>query len=475
MADTKQQHIKLYNTKTRSLELFTPIKEGEVSIYSCGPTVYHYAHIGNLRAYVFADVLRRMFVSNEYTVKHIINITDVGHLVGDGNDGQDKLEKGAAREGKTVKEIAEFYTRAFMKDLESLNIPTKEYQFPRAADIENIVAQISLIEILESKGYAYKISDGIYFDTSKFKAYGDFAHLDIEGLRSGARVEENSEKKNITDFALWKFSPKHEQRQMEWDSKWGKGFPGWHIECSAMSMKYLGKHFDIHTGGVDHIPVHHTNEIAQSECANDDGKSCVNCWMHVNFLNDTTGKMAKSNDDFLTLETLINKETKEKYNPMVYRYFLLMTHYRKEINFSYIALDAAAVAYERLSAFIFHRRNHQGNISTPYMNLFKQNLANDLNTAEAVATMWGMLRDDTLSEGDKYTTLIEMNNLLGLGLEHAQEKIIVIPEEVQRLLDLRKVARDTKNFTESDRLRDEIATHGFAVQDGAEGQTVVPR
>jgi cysteinyl-tRNA synthetase len=283
-------NIRLYNTASRKVEDFKPIKDGEVGIYSCGPTVYHYAHIGNLRAYVFADILRRSFVSADYKVKHIINITDVGHLVGDGDGGEDKLEKGAEREGKSAWEVAKFYTDSFMEDLQSLNIDTNEYTFPRATD--NIKEQIGLISALEIDGYTYKTSDGIYFDTSKFSHYGDFAHLNIEGQKSGARVEENKEKKNITDFALWKFSPALEQRQMEWDSPWGKGFPGWHIECSAMSMKYLGNHFDIHTGGIDHIPVHHTNEIAQSECVT--GEKYVNYWMHVNFLHDSTGKMSKS-------------------------------------------------------------------------------------------------------------------------------------------------------------------------------------
>lgn len=276
-----KQSITLYNTLTRKEELFTAIHDDFVGIYSCGPTVYHYAHIGNLRAYVFADVLRRTFLYAGYNVKHIINITDVGHMVGDGDDGEDKLEKGAKRDGKTAWQVAKFYEDAYMEDLKALNIPLEAYIFPRAT--EHIQEQINLISKLEVQGYIYKTSDGMYFDTSMFPHYPDLAKLDIEGLKSGARVEENKEKRNITDFALWKFSPDGQARHMEWDSPWGKGFPGWHIECSAMSMKYLGEHFDIHTGGIDHIPVHHTNEVAQSEAAT--GSKYVDYWMHVNFLN----------------------------------------------------------------------------------------------------------------------------------------------------------------------------------------------
>jgi cysteinyl-tRNA synthetase len=292
--------IRLYNTKSREIENFTPLTKDSVGIYSCGPTVYHFQHIGNMRAAVFADTLRRMFVSAHYGVKHVINITDVGHNVDDSDTGEDKMEIGASREGKDVWEIATMYTDAYFKDLTALGIPLKDYLFPRATD--NIAEQIALVRTLEEKGYTYIISDGVYFDTSKFDAYADFAHLDVEGLRSGARVEENTEKKNITDFALWKFSPTDEKRQMEWSSPWGTGFPGWHIECSAMAMKFLGQHFDIHTGGIEHIPVHHTNEIAQSEAAT--GTPYANYWMHNNHLLDTTGKMSKSNGEFLTLDTL---------------------------------------------------------------------------------------------------------------------------------------------------------------------------
>lgn len=459
--------IRLYNTASRAIENFTPIKPNEVGIYSCGPTVYHYAHIGNLRAYVFADILRRIFISADYKVNYVINITDVGHLTSDSDTGEDKLEKGARREGKNVWEIAKMYTDAFMKDLEALNIPLKEYTFPRATD--NIREQIALISALEIDGYTYVISDGVYFDTSKFKRYADFAHLDIEGLKSGARVEENTEKRNITDFALWKFSPKteNEKRQMEWDSPWGVGFPGWHIECSAMSMKYLGEHFDIHTGGIDHIPVHHTNEIAQSESVT--GKTYANYWMHVNFLNDTVGKMAKSSEEFLTLPTLISKG----YNPIAYRYYLLTTHYRKEIAFSFESLDASTVAYKKLFDWCASHVTNSGVINETYQEKFLNALYDDIGTSSAIAEMWNLIKDDSISDEDKYATLVFVSGVLGLELHLAKKEEVIIPDDVQKLLDARVVARNEKNWNESDRLRDEILKHGYTVKDSSEGQEIV--
>lgn len=454
--------IRLYNTKKKTIEPFVPLTEGIVRIYSCGPTVYHYQHLGNMRAAVFADTLHRLFTYAGYEVRHIINITDVGHLTDDGDHGEDKLEKGAKREGKTAWEVAKFYTDAYFKDLNLLNIHLDEYLFPRATD--HIQEQIALVEKLEERGYTYVISDGVYFDTSKFERYGDFAHLDIEGLKSGARVEENSEKRNVTDFALWKFSPSNEKRQMEWDSPWGKGFPGWHIECSAMAMKYLGEHFDIHTGGIEHIPVHHTNEIAQSECAT--GVSYVNYWMHNNHLLDTTGKMSKSSGDFLTLSTILE----QGYSPLAYRYFLLSAQYRKELLFSYEALDAAKAAYEKLVLFCRTRKESQGDVDETYREQFKEAIYDDLNTAKALAVMWNMLKDTKLDQASKYATLLNFDAVLGLGLTLIEKEEIVITEEMQALLDAREKARKEKDFEASDRLRDEIAQHGFTVKDTPHGQ-----
>lgn len=457
--------IYLHNTASKSIELFTPLQTGKVGVYSCGPTVYHYAHIGNMRAYVFADILRRTLVHKGYEVTHVINITDVGHTVNDDDQAEDKMEKGSRREGKTAWDIATFYTESFMRDISLLNIPKSAYIFPRATD--NIKEQIAIIQKLEEKGYTYTTSDGVYFDTAKFDSYADFAHLDVEGLQSGARVEENKEKRNITDFALWKFSPRNEKRQMEWESPWGVGFPGWHIECSAMSTKYLGNHFDIHTGGIDHIPVHHTNEIAQSEAAFDE--KYASYWMHVNFLHDTTGKMSKSNDDFLTMQTLIQKG----YDPLAYRYFLLTAHYRKEIAFSFESLDAASVAYEKLW-------NHVAALKTTdvvaphaeYMSLFTKALYDDLATPAAIALLWKLVAD-SIPDAEKYATILEMDKVLGLGLEKAAQKEIVLTKEVEELLDARSLARQNRDYKEADRLRDELKKHGFAVKDTQDGQEIV--
>jgi cysteinyl-tRNA synthetase len=407
-----------------------------------------------------------MFVYSSFSVKHVINVTDVGHLTSDGDTGEDKLEKGSKREGKTAWEVAAFYEEAFKKDLTALNIPLSRYSFPRAT--EYIQEQIDIIKILEEKGYTYNIeNDGVYFDTAKFERYKDLAHLDLEGLRSGARVEENISKHSPSDFALWKFSKVEEKRQMEWNSPFGVGFPGWHIECSAMSMKLLGKHFDIHTGGIDHIPVHHTNEIAQSESAN--GEKYVNYWMHVNFLHDKTGKMSKSNDDFLTLETL----TKKGYSPLLYRYFVLTAHYRKELTFNYEALDATKVAYKKLLELIRKGRNKGGVIIEPFMSSFMDALRNDCNTPEAIACIWKMLKETTLDERDVSATLIKMSEVLGLGLETVKEEQVHIPEEVKQLLGKRMQSRAAKDFSESDKLRNEIRKHGFIVKDSPDGQDIV--
>lgn len=458
--------IHLYNTASKKVELFTPIHEDKAYIYSCGPTVYHFAHIGNLRAYIFADTLRRVLGESGYKVKHIINITDVGHLTDDGDDGEDKLEKGSRREGKTAWEVAAFYEEAFKKDLTALNIPLSAYTFPRATD--HISEQIALISSLEEKEYTYTIeNDGIYFDTEKFKRYKDLAQLDLEGLKNGARVEENKDKHSPSDFALWKFSPKDERRQMEWDSPWGLGFPGWHIECSAMAMKYLGEHFDIHTGGIDHIKVHHTNEIAQSECATD--SKYVNYWMHVNFLQDKTGKMSKSNDNFLTLESLIKKG----YPPQIYRYFILTAHYRKELTFTYEALDAVKVAYKKLADHVLRGSHLKGNVLTAYMGPFLEALRDDCNTPEAIARMWKMIKEEQGNDADVAVTILKMNELLGLGLENLKEETLQLPNEIKELLDSRMNARKNKDFAESDRLRDEIRKLGYIVKDSADGQEVV--
>jgi cysteinyl-tRNA synthetase len=322
------------------------------------------------------------------------------------------------------------------------------------------------IKTLEEKGYTYRTYDGIYFDTSKFKAYKAFANLDVEGLKSGARVEENKEKKHITDFALWKFSPKDEKRQMEWESPWGVGFPGWHIECSAMAMKYLGEHFDIHTGGIDHIKVHHTNEIAQSECAT--GVPYVTYWMHNNHLLDTTGKMSKSNGDFMTLSKL----REENYNPLAYRYFLLTAHYRKELSFSYEALSAASTAFNRLVEYVQHHASSTGNVIPQYMHQAHAYINDDLSTPEVIALLWKLMKDQDVLEVDRYMTVVALGDLLGLGLREVTQHTVSIPDTVSELLAQREEARKRKDFALSDSLRKEIESHGFSVKDTPEGQVL---
>ena len=466
-----QKPLKLFNTLSRDKDLdeFNPINEKDIRIYSCGPTVYHYPHLGNMRAYVFADVLNNTLhaLYPESHIAHVINITDVGHLVSDGDAGEDKLEKGAAREGKSVFDIAKFYTEAFMKDLELLNIDTEKFIFPRATEYIN--EQIALVQSLEEKGYTYKTSDGIYFDTSKFATYADFAKLNIKGLEAGKRVEdENKEKKNITDFALWKFSPEDSKRQMEWQSPWGVGFPGWHIECSAMSEAVLGQHFDIHTGGIDHIPVHHTNEIAQSECAHD-GEKYVNYWLHVNFLNDASGKMSKSNDDFLRLQTLID----EGYSPAAFRYLLLTANYRKELEFTRESLDAASTALKKLSRYMYEAAKDTDNIidATKYRineewyGKFLDAMCEDLNTSKALATIWEMIGSKK-EENVKhiYSTILKINKVLGLDLSYSKEEVEYTPE-VLDLIEKRKAARSMKDWAASDELREQIKDLGFEVTD----------
>ena len=414
------KEIYLYNTLTREKDLFKAIDEKELKIYSCGPTVYHYAHLGNLRAYVFADILNNTLREAGYKIKHQINITDVGHLVSDGDEGEDKMEKGAAREGKNVWDIAEFYTEAFYKDLAALNINKDKFIWTKATDY--IKEQIEMVKKLEEKGFTYNTSDGIYFDTSKFSNYAELAHIDIEGLQKGKRIEdENNEKKNKTDFALWKFSPINEKRQMEWNSPWGIGFPGWHIECSAMSRAILGDHLDIHTGGIDHIPVHHTNEIAQSESSCDDGARFVNYWMHVNFLNADKGKMSKSSGDFLRLESIQEKNIPS----LAYKYLLLMTHYRKEIKFSFESIEAANNAYQKLLKQVEKiKLNLDTNLeekeltenAQKYLNKFIFSMNDDLNTSVALATLWSMLGDKTLDYNEKFILINKFDKFFALGL-----------------------------------------------------------
>ncbi len=459
----------LCNTLSRRKELFKPIHKHKVGLYTCGPTVYHYAHIGNLRTYVFEDILRRTLELNGYDVKHVMNITDVGHLTDDADSGEDKMEKGAAREHKSVWEIAKYYTRAFRDDIRALNIQEPKI-WCKATD--HIPEQITHIQQLEQKGFTYTTSDGVYFDTSKLSDYGKLAKLDIQGLQKGARVE-IGDKKHSTDFALWKFSPKDTQRQMEWESPWGKGFPGWHIECSAMSLKYLGERFDIHCGGIDHIPVHHTNEISQNEGAL--GHQTINYWLHGEFLLTNDERMGKSKGNFLTLRLL----TDQGYNPLAYRYFCLSAHYRSKLNFTFEALNGAQHSLNKLRTTITNLASDEvTEIDTKVMEEFTSAMNNDLDTPKALALLWTMLKSP-LDPGKKLATLFEMDKVLGLHLEDYYHEIVAakanIPPEVITLVERREIARASKEWVMADSLRQKIEQLSYIVEDTKDGPKVKPR
>jgi len=457
----------LYNTLTRKKEIFKPIQDKEVGLYTCGPTVYNFAHIGNLRTFIFEDILKRALLYNGYRVKHIMNITDVGHLTGDRDMGEDKMEEGAQREGKTAWEIAEFYTQASKQDMAHLNIlePTL---WSKATD--TIPEQIELIKTLEDKGFTYNISDGIYFDTSKFEGYTKLSNQDLEALKEGARVERNPEKRNATDFALWKFSPEGVKRQMEWDSPWGVGFPGWHIECSAMSMKFLGDQLDIHCGGVDHIDVHHTNEIAQSEAAT--GNKFFNFWMHGAFLIISGGKkMAKSDGNFLTLDSTF---IQNGIDPLVYRFATYQTHYRKPMEYSEEAVQAAQNGLEHLRnqvrSLMGIGMNDKASVNDEYKQKFIKELNDDLNMPRTLASVQETLKSD-MDDSEKLSTVLDFDRVLGLDLDKATVSE-ELPENIQQKIAARKKARAEKHWALSDQLRNEIQALGYVVQDAKDGMTV---
>jgi cysteinyl-tRNA synthetase len=458
----------LYNSLTRGKDEFIAIKPGEVGLYTCGPTVYNYAHIGNLRTYIFEDILKRVLLYNGFRVKHIMNITDVGHLTGDRDMGEDKMEKGALREGKTAWDIAEYYTRAFKVDIKQLNILEPDIWVKATDTIDD---QIALVKTLEDKGYTYCTGDGIYYDTAKFKNYTKLSHQNLEALQEGARVEKNPEKRNATDFALWKFSPSGTRRQMEWDSPWGVGFPGWHIECSAMSAKFLGDQLDIHCGGTDHIDVHHTNEIAQSEAAT--GKPFFNFWLHGAFLIISGGKkMAKSEGNFLTLE---NAFIKQGLNPLVYRFASFQTHYRKPMEYSEESVEAARNGLLHLQNQVRqvsqNGAGQNGSVSEVFKTKFIEEINDDLNMPRALAVVQEMLKSD-ISDADKFATVMNFDRVLGLSLDQV-DKPEALPEEVQKLIEDRQAARTAKDWARSDLLRDEIQNLGYTVQDTKDGMKVI--
>lgn len=468
MAKTKKPKVRLYNTLTRKKEIFKPLKS-PVRMYTCGPTVYDYVHIGNLRTYIFEDILRRTLEMAGFRVRHVMNITDVGHLTSDADTGEDKMEVGAQREKKTVWDIAFFYTQAFMQDIERLRIK-KPSVICKATD--HIMEMISLVRALEKKGYTYRTDDGIYYDTSRFKAYGKLARLKKEGLKAGARVEVVPGKRNPTDFALWKFSKK--KRQMEWDSPWGRGFPGWHIECSAMAMKYL-ETLDIHCGGVDHIAVHHTNEIAQSEAAT--GKKFVNFWVHGEFMLVDGRKMAKSLGNFYRLQNMLDRGI----GPLAFRYLCASSHYRKQLNFTFQSLEHAEKTIESINDF-FQRLSSaklkkDGKTLEKMKRLalgFDKCLFDDLNTPHALSALFSVvhLSNKLMDSGkmDRETLGFVKNFVLRAdGIFCFLREKEGLTEEEKKLIEEREAARSRKDFALADEIRERLKGMGMAVEDTPEG------
>ncbi len=456
--------IKLYNTLTREKEIFKPIDEKEVRLYSCGPTVYYFAHIGNLRSYLFMDNLRRVLHYNGYNLKHAMNITDVGHLESDADDGEDKMMKAARRENKDPYEIAKFYTDRFMEDLDKLNIWKPEIICKATEHIKDMEEYVK--EIIKN-GYAYETTNTIYFDTSKLDKYGVLSNKGADEVKAGARVEFDTEKKNPTDFALWIKAP--ENHIMKWDTFWGKCYPGWHIECSAMSRKYLGELFDIHTGGIDHIPIHHENEIAQSKGYS--GHIPANTWMHCEFLTINGGKMSKSLNNLYTLSDLAEKG----YSALDYRMFNFTSHYRNKINFTFEALDSAKIALARLKEC--YQRHLEGTIDVDdkkieeYKNRFLEAINDDLNMPLAMSVVWEVAKGE---KSKKYADLLlDFDKVLGLKIDEKEEK--ELPEEIMEIINQRKLARENKDFTESDRLRDLLIEKGYSVKDTKEGMEVTKK
>jgi len=452
--------LKLYDNFTRTLRPFEPLeKGGAVGLYTCGPTVYDYQHIGNYRTFLFEDLLKRVLEWNGYRVRHVMNITDVGHLTSDADTGEDKMEKGARRTGKSAWEIAQLYTDAFVADMKSLNIEDPDV-LCRATD--HIAEQIAFIADIEKNGFAYRTSDGVYFDTSKQPDYGYLARLDVKGQEAGKRVD-LGEKRSPTDFALWKFSPPGETRQMEWDSPWGKGFPGWHIECSAMAQKYLGDYFDIHCGGEDHIPVHHTNEIAQTEARV--GTRLANFWLHGYFLLSNDAKMAKSAGEFLRIPYLVERG----YDPLAYRYLCLTAHYRGQLNFTWDALDAAAVALDRMRQGVYALRDAgEEDADAALAERFTNELNDDLNVPRALAVAWETLRGDC-APAVKRATLLHFDRIFGLRLAGWTPRQETAPDAVTALAEARLTARRAKAWPEADRLRAELHAAGWEMEDRPDG------
>ncbi len=456
--------IKLYNSLTRKKEEFKPIKPGAVSMYTCGPTVYWYAHVGNLRTYIFEDILKRVLEYAGYKVKHVMNITDVGHLTSDENTGEDKMEKGAARENKSVWDIAKMYTDAFKKDLGTLNIEEPDV-WVKATD--TIKEQIDLIKKLEEKGFTYVIEDGVYFDTAKLENYGRLWPNKMD-IKTRARVEVVAGKKNDPDFALWKLTPAGVKRQMEWDSPWGKGFPGWHTECVVMSCDNLGIPFDIHCGGIDHILIHHTNEIAQAEAVY--GGPMCNYWLHGEYLNLKGEKIAKSSGNIVLVDDLVKKGI----NPLAYRYLCFTTHYRIPLSFSWESIEAADSALRSLYDKVRMLKNADKKteaILSPeaqnYKEQFIVSIEDDLNMPKALAVLWETAKDQNLAHGEKLVLLLDFDRVFGFKFDSI--KVYDIPVEIRDLAREREKARQAKDWTKSDELRQSILEKGYSVEDTPQG------
>ena len=461
--------LKLYNTLTRQKQEFKPLEGNEVRIYTCGPTVYSFAHIGNFRAYIFMDTLRRVLKYNGYSLKHVMNITDVGHLESDADEGEDKMEKAAKKENKNPYEIAAFYTDIFFRDMGRLNIDKPEIV---ARATEHISEMLEFVQKLIENGYAYETSKGIYFDISKLDRYPVLSNRKLDDQIAGARVDVDTEKRSPYDFALWIKAP--ETHIMKWESPWGLSYPGWHIECSAMGKKYLGEEFDIHTGGVDHIPTHHENEIAQSKGCT--GKVPAKRWMHVEFLQVDGGKMSKSLGNTYTLDQLQEKGIE----PLAYKLFNYTAHYRTKLNFTFEVATSSQKALNRLrEGYLKHSEsteNVEDEIIESYKKRFIEAVNDDLNMPLAMGIVWEVVRNEIKSQ--KFAELLlEFDKILGIDIQNSKKYLEnneneELPEEINKLLEQRKIAREEKNWAESDRIRDELKEKGYIVKDTKEGQTI---
>lgn len=464
--------LELYNTMGRELQVFTPRVAGKAGFYGCGPTVYNYAHIGNLRAYVFQDTIYRALKFLGYDVTYVMNITDIGHLVGDADQGEDKMIKTAQERGQSVLEIAQFYTDAFFKDTERLNISRPSVVCKATDHVEDMIA---LIKRIESNGHTYLSGGNLYYDISTFPDYGKLAALNLEELKAGSRIDIDVNKRNPYDFVLWFTKSKFENQALTWDAPWGRGYPGWHIECSAMSMRYLGEQFDIHAGGIDHIQIHHTNEIAQSEGAT--GKKWVDYWLHNEFLVMDKGKMSKSSGNFLTLQFIID----QGYEALDYRYFLLGGHYRSQLAFSLEAMDSAKNArknlVQRISKLIYPAipLTADGNIAQnstalAYINAFRTHIEQDLSTPRALSELQKMIRDATVLPTDALAAIAKMDEVLGLGLiasaqEATQQATTGTDTRIDALIDERAAAKKAKNFARADEIRNQLKGEGIILED----------